>query len=156
MMDIDSVQSSFELYIYQVTDTKLCDSLENLAQQGLKLTLLVSKRIYGTTDYYRAKACYEQLHKANIVVRTAWSFDFSFYNHQKFWIIDGARVTLSTGNWSPSDYPSTNSTSYPPHHNPYWQSINRDFTFSVKNADVVKVFQDVFDHDYSSGTNWSP
>ena len=24
-----------------------------------------------------------------------------FYNHNKFWVIDGAKVGLSTGNWSP-------------------------------------------------------
>jgi len=73
---LNSTKSSFQLYIYQVTDTRLCTKLQDMVAQGIKLTLLVSKRIYGTTDYMRAKACYEQLYAANIQIRTAWSFGF--------------------------------------------------------------------------------
>ncbi|EDQ92303.1 uncharacterized protein MONBRDRAFT_1366, partial [Monosiga brevicollis MX1] len=155
MEDIDSAETSFALYIYQVTDKRLCEKLINVTQAGLNLTLLVSYRIYGTTDYELAKSCYETLYQNGVVIRSAYAFTYSFYNHQKFWIADGKRVTLATGNWSPSDYPGPPG-SYPVFGQEGWQSVNRDFTVRVANKDVVDVFDKVLTMDYLNGTYWKP
>jgi hypothetical protein len=80
----------------------------------------------------------------------------SFYNHQKFWIIDGEVVTVATGNWSPSDYPGNADEIYPPHKIPGWQSTNRDFTISFKDSKLVKVFDTVLQQDFNNGTDWAP
>eukprot|EP00730_Choanoeca_flexa_P011949 TRINITY_DN2962_c0_g1_i1.p1 TRINITY_DN2962_c0_g1~~TRINITY_DN2962_c0_g1_i1.p1 ORF type:complete len:487 (+),score=104.84 TRINITY_DN2962_c0_g1_i1:86-1546(+) len=156
MHQLDGVKSSFDLYIYQVTDTRLCQKLEDMVRSGIQLRLLVSKYIYGDTDYYRAKDCYEKLYAADITIRLAWSFGFSFYNHQKFWIIDNSTVTVATGNWSPSDYPGNADETYPPHNQPGWQSINRDFTIAIADKQVVDVFATTLNKDYTNATNWQP
>eukprot|EP01138_Halocafeteria_seosinensis_P014751 gb/GECG01015059.1/.p1 GENE.gb/GECG01015059.1/~~gb/GECG01015059.1/.p1 ORF type:complete len:138 (+),score=7.10 gb/GECG01015059.1/:1-414(+) len=118
------------------------------------VTLLVSKRIYSYSDYEIAKKCYELLSYHNFDPRATPSYyDFS---HQKYWIVDGKRLGLSTGNWSPTDYPddiSGNGT-YPPFPDKDWQPVNRDFNVEVTNPEIVKVFQDTFTNDYHRGSWW--
>eukprot|EP00050_Salpingoeca_kvevrii_P005139 m.271757 g.271757 ORF g.271757 m.271757 type:complete len:489 (-) comp11084_c0_seq67:84-1550(-) len=146
---------TLDVYIYQVTDERLCDFLIAFHRANRTLKLLVSKHIYGDEDYYEAQKCYARLYDAGITIRTAWYFNNYFYNHQKFWIIDGSMVGLSTGNWSPSDYPGGHEI-FPPYPNPNWRDTNRDFTVTMKHPDIVSVFQTVLDRDYANGTDWHP
>ncbi len=136
----------------QITDPTLCNEIVEMHKKGIKVTVLVSQCIYATTDSDLAESCYKNL--------TSAGFDYlyktpSYYSmsHQKFWIVDGKKVTWSTGNWSPSDYPT--GTVFPPFGNKDWQATNRDFTASITNADVVADFQAVFSGDLSRGTKFS-
>ena len=69
--------------------------------------------------------------------------------------MDGTSIELGTGNWSPSDYPGNNN-SFPPYTSPSWRDTNRDFTVQVMDPAIVGVFQQVFDNDFASGSNWEP
>ena len=82
--------------------------------------------------------------------------DVSFYQycHQKFWIVDGVTVGLSTGNWSPSDYPQ-GGKEFVPYGTTGWRHSNRDYTTEITSVGTVEVFQGVFDKDYAGGSDFS-
>ena len=86
-------------------------------------------------------------------VRMTQNLGFYQYCHQKFWIVDGVTVGLSTGNWSPSDYPQNYSGV--PHGQDGWKISNRDYTVAVTSPELVSTFQTVLDKDYAAGTDFS-
>lgn len=84
------------------------------------------------------------------------TLSFLHSTQQKYWIVDNRKITLSTGNWAPTDYPGP-PNSYPPFSaGASWRNVNRDFTVSYSDAQVVKVFQDVLDADYDNSTTFYP
>lgn len=156
MAQLSKATTSLAVEIYQVTDSSLCDFLANASSSnGIKLTLLVSRYIYGTTDHTLAVQCYKKLHTAGVTVRMTQDVSFYQYCHQKFWIVDGKVVGLSTGNWSPSDYPSGDMT-FPPYKTSGWRVANRDYTIELTSPAAVSVFQNVLQTDYSAGSDFSP
>lgn len=59
---------------------------------------MVSREIYDAADRKAATACYTTLYNAGVpIYQTNKTFK---YCHQKFWIIDGTTVFMSTGNTS--------------------------------------------------------
>ena len=72
--------------------------------------------------------------------------------------MDGREVAWSTGNWSPSDYPTDHDNVYPPYGEPNWWRANRDFTVYTNEVNVVATFTDLFNGDWHNpGTGfWRP
>lgn len=103
MHPLRHAKSSLWLSIYQITDNSFCDLLIDLASQ-IDLRVFVSNEIYAQHDAAEAAKCYTKLYQNNIIVKKSREHCLH-YSHQKFWIIDDESVTMSTGNWSPSDYP---------------------------------------------------
>jgi hypothetical protein len=117
MTALKSAKYSLYVYTYQITDDASvagseCGELISLHQAGLDVVVLVSNQIYDEYDSKNAAKCYAQLVKAGINVTKAPSY--YTYSHNKFAIIDDATVLLSTGNWSPSDFPPTASVCVAP------------------------------------------
>lgn len=86
---------------------------------------------------------------------TSEAYEFS---HQKYWIVNGKRLGLSTGNWSPTDFPdkATDDHVYPPYGEPNWQDVNRDFQVAVEEPELVGIFQKTFVEDSQRGRWWTP
>jgi phosphatidylserine/phosphatidylglycerophosphate/cardiolipin synthase-like enzyme len=157
MSQLTAATTSLDVEIYQVTDDTLCDFLGNASSKnGIKLQLLVSKYIYGPEDHTLATKCYTKLHAAGVAVRMTQDISFYQYCHQKFWIVDGKTVGLSTGNWSPSDYPEGGDTFIPYTKNGGWRVANRDYTVEMTSPEVVKTFSDVLSTDYQAGSDFNP
>ena len=95
---IESAQTSFQLYIYEITDMDVCYKILDRHAFGVNVSVLVSNYIVGHYEWEHAKKCYEMLNAHNCRVRESPSY-YSFA-HQKFWIIDGNTVGLSTGKCS--------------------------------------------------------
>eukprot|EP00003_Mantamonas_plastica_P011882 TRINITY_DN2187_c0_g2_i4.p1 TRINITY_DN2187_c0_g2~~TRINITY_DN2187_c0_g2_i4.p1 ORF type:complete len:283 (-),score=80.15 TRINITY_DN2187_c0_g2_i4:29-823(-) len=152
---LDAVKKSFGLVIYQVTDTNLCNKLIAMQKAGVELKLLFSRSIYSPGDWESALQCYKSLYSAGVRFRKT-AYDMYTYTHAKFWVMDGNRVGLSTGNWSPTDFPNGTTNSYPPYGSQGWRRTNRDINFMTTNADVVTQFQTVLDQDYQRGEDWHP
>jgi len=150
--DITGATTSFQIMIYQVTDPELCESIYTMHKSGIDVTLLVSQCIDSTSDLDLAEQCYKNLTNSGFteIYKTP---SYYLMSHQKFWIIDGKRVTWSTGNWSPEDYAT--GSSFPPYGHKGWQETNRDFSASIEDASVVAVFQAVLTNDKSHGTTWA-
>lgn len=150
--DVYDTTTSFQLMVYQITDPTLCNEVLEMHKKGIEVTVLVSQCIYDGPDSDLALQCYKNLTAGGFtnLYKTPSYYSMS---HQKFWIVDGRRVSWSTGNWSPSDYPTSNT--YPPFGSAAWQDVNRDFTASIEAADVVSQFQAVLTQDLAHGTKFS-
>ncbi len=110
MSALKSAKKSLHVYTYQITDDATvagteCSELIALHKAGLDVVLLVSNQIYDEYDSKDAAKCYAHLVSAGLKVTKAPSY-YS-YSHNKYAIIDATTVLLSTGNWSPSDFPPT-------------------------------------------------
>jgi len=116
--------------------------------------MLVSNTIYDAGDQAAAIVCYTQLYNNNVDVYQTELNTYT-YSHQKYWILDGESIWLSTGNWSPTDYPEGGNV-FPPYGQQGWRNSNRDYTIKITNPDIVNIFQTVLDEDYSRGVAWQP
>lgn len=147
MGPLKSAKKKLQASLYQITDDNFCQLLIDLNGKGVELQIFVSNSIFGTDDYFSAKRCYEKLFNAGVVVHKSVP-KCLFYSHQKFWIIDDHDLYLSTGNWSPTDYPA-GSNEYPPYPNSAWRKTNRNMTVRVSgNEAVLRRFQEVFSRDW--------
>lgn len=154
---VNGTKQSLEVYIYQVTDTVLCNSLLALHKSGKNVTLVVSHDIYSSYDKNSARECYTMLYNAGLVARLAPSF-FT-YSHNKFWIVDGQVLGLSTGNWSPTDFNHPGYKNDWPAYNQYpseWQDTNRDIQFWTNDSSVVDIFRTVIINDAAMGADFTP
>jgi len=155
--DLNTTQHSFELFMYQVTDFGLCQELQRLyTNTTIDLTIYVSKHIYAAGDSALAQECYGQLYKAGATIHLSpWYYT---YSHAKFWIVDRGtsrqHVGMSTGNWSPTDYPPADV--FPPYGQGNWVKANRDYTMRMWGEEVVAQFSSVFHNDLIRGTEWYP
>ena len=211
---INAAQESVEIYIYQITDPRICDAVEALHKKPeINVTLLVSTAIYSSYDQVSAY-CFQRLARVAFTSELLFSFRrpgighavlqpvarrgchcehgipirqlyvrlamrhvqynsvvhlivaprmvrVTRYCHNKFWIVDGKVLGLSTGNMSPSDLPGkfsfnrgnnpetfVNSHPIGPTGPPMsfptfaaggskWRDTNRDFHVFVEDPDVV-------------------
>ena len=170
------------------------------------MQIYVSKHIYAAGDSALAQECYGQLYKAGATIHLspwyctllppsicmgAHSLTLSphpdTYSHAKFWIVDRGtsrqHVGMSTGNWSPTDYPPADV--FPPYGQGNWVKVrcswervyglphtphrvrapvcvlccvqaNRDYTMRMWGEEVVAQFSSVFHNDLIRGTEWYP
>lgn len=58
MSDITSAKTSLDLEIYQVNSSPLCEELAQLADDGVRIRILGSSSIYGSSDCSGSNACW--------------------------------------------------------------------------------------------------
>ena len=131
MYDIGNATTSLALHMYEVSDVPICDALSAVHARQVPLTLLVSQRINSVTSCDEAKLCYDRLQREGVPIRI--TPDYYTFSHQKVWIVNGARVSWSTGNMAETDYPQ--GSTFPP--TTSW--VNRDFTATITQNDVADV-----------------
>jgi hypothetical protein len=148
-----SVRRSLNLAVYQVTDDGLCDELLSLFKRGVNVTVLVSDYIVSASDYYKAQDCYKKLYDGGMAGKVQYAYSKFEFSHEKYWIIDSTTVHLSTGNWSPSDFPT--GTSWKPYSESQ-ESVNRDLEIVLEQADLVDYFYTVYNADWAMGKEWKP
>lgn len=157
LYQLNYTKTSLAVHIYQITDDSLCSKILDLFNAGVNVTLLLSSDIYDSYDKSQARYCYEKLNAGGMHLRMTPSY--YTYSHQKYWIIDGYQLGLSTGNWSPSDFnwpmPGENGA-YPAYPDPNWQLTNRDFQIISYDPNVIAVFNNVFNNDYARGQDYTP
>ena len=154
---IAAATKSFDLYMYQITEKELTASLLAAKAKGVKVRILVSHDIYGKADAAAAQKQYAALAAGGLTIMLAKSFSFADYQHQKYWVVDGDSTGLSTGNWSPSDYPSNATAAFEPYPSNSWRSTNRDYTIKVDAcAEFAAVYLDVLEGDLKTATTWKP
>ncbi|KAJ3436987.1 cardiolipin hydrolase [Anaeramoeba flamelloides] len=155
---LGEAQDSVAIMIYQITDDVLCNTVHDIATDSdiKEFVLLVSNTIYSSYDWHEAQKCYAKLYKSGVKIQMT-ELDFYKYSHQKFWIIDDHIVSMSTGNWSPTDYPDAPAI-FPAYDTDpkEWRKTNRDYTIQLDNQPIAAVFRKVLDEDYKRGEPWVP
>ena len=161
----DRPVKGFQLEIYQITDSDLAQAIIALHQSGVQVELLVSDNIFSTPDYEKAKQQYTLINNAGIKIQKTRAHLYS-YTHIKTFIIwhdiehSEATLGLSTGNFSPSDYP--NQDYFPPYGQTGWVDSNRDFNVYLHSTSwdpgwkIIDNFNSTFWGDYAIGSQWYP
>jgi phosphatidylserine/phosphatidylglycerophosphate/cardiolipin synthase-like enzyme len=150
---LGQTEQSLNLAVYQVTDEGLCSELLNLHKRGINVTVLVSAIVIPEYNRLKANECYKNLTDGGMkgrVQRANHNFQFS---HEKYWIIDGTTLHLSTGNWSPGDYPP--GQSWEPRRKS-GHSVNRDLEIVLEQERLVAYFSRVYNADWAMGEQWEP
>jgi phosphatidylserine/phosphatidylglycerophosphate/cardiolipin synthase-like enzyme len=150
---LDNAKKSLNLAIYQVTDDELCRKLLELHKGGVNVTVLVSNIVIPPFNSRKAYECYNNLTNEGMKGHIQRSYSKFRFSHEKYWIIDGTIVHLSTGNWSPGDFPTGNS--WEPHRKS-GHSVNRDLEIVLEHPDLVDYFFQVYNADWAMGTEWQP
>lgn len=83
--------------IYQITDTTLCNQLLKLSKSGVNVSIIVSARIVSYTDWKLSQECYGTLYNGGMQGKIRKALTKFSFAHQKYWIVDGTEVHLSTG-----------------------------------------------------------
>ena len=172
MEHIANATTSLDVMIYQITGDDIADALVALAQRGVAVRLLVSSSIFGAADCKLANAVYTKIAAAVPTIHIYKTSRHYEYSHQKFWIIDGAQVGWSTGNWGNSDFPASSvgdsQVTYPVYGKQgpagqKWEKLNRDYELYIKHPGVAAAFSAVFkgdsdfDHTFPSPVyKWTP
>jgi hypothetical protein len=159
---LNETDSSFFLYIYQITDDAFCDEVarlwEHLGKDSTRFKVLLSRYIYDPTDYHNAQLCYKSLYSRYVplylTAQSTKAVPAFNYCHQKFWILDDDEVWLSSGNWGSSDFPFPQY--FPPYGRSGWMRANRDHNVRIWNADVAAIFKQVLTEDLARGSKYSP
>jgi phosphatidylserine/phosphatidylglycerophosphate/cardiolipin synthase-like enzyme len=155
LADVSSAKTSVYIMEYQVTSDDLCNMIEQLYKSGVDVNLFVSYRVYDTTDCAAAIVCYNRLYNAGL--KFTKTPEYYYVSHGKSWIVDGERMAWSTGNWSPSDYPTgTGVQTFPPYGNSGWRDTNRDWTVYINEPQVIDVFQTLYNNDIKDGYSYTP
>jgi hypothetical protein len=123
-----------------------------MRNRGVTVRLLVSAAIFDDVDWAAAQQCYGKLYAAGLHPRKTPAY--YAYSHQKFFIVDNATLSLSTGNFSPSDY--TQGASFPPYGQSGWQKTNRDYSAEFDAPQLITLFQTVMNEDWQRGSDWKP
>lgn len=157
MARIKSTKKTLTAFLYQINHQGLCDALIDLHSRGVELKLLLSHYIFGYEDWKSSQVCYRKLYDAGIKLRQTQK-DCLTFSHQKYWILDGEELGLSTGNWAPTDFPEGDNVYPPPGQNEeHWRKANRDFNVIVKGSSALnKVFSAVFALDNAQGHSYDP
>lgn len=148
---MNQTSKTFDISIYQINNDVLCENLVSLKQRGVAVRVFVSYRIVSNDDWKTSQQCYQKLTDAGLTVMQA-QHNCVQYSHQKYWIMDGETVGMSSGNWAPTDFPVQQV--FPPYSQPGWTACNRDMNVAVTDPSVVSTFQQVFDEDYNQGQKW--
>jgi len=155
--EFQKASTSFYLSVYQITESQLVDALIDMKKKNpnLDMKIFVSREIYGEDDQALALQCYNKLYENGIIVRLSHKYCM-FYSHQKYWVVDQRVVFMSTGNWSPTDYPLPPYV-FPAFGDPEWRKTNRDFTVRIENSPhTLQRFMDLFVQDYEQGSHYVP
>ena len=151
--DMESARKTFSVQMYFIANGTFCEGLLDMQKRGVKVRVLVSDFVLGF-DAHISSVCYQRLDAAGLEVHSAPSV-FTFA-HQKFWVVDGRKVTVSTGDWTLTDTPP--GTVFPTyaHAPPSWVQVNRDFMLAIEHPDAAQVFESLLASDYAGGTVWKP
>eukprot|EP00762_Andalucia_godoyi_P006615 ANDGO_04980.mRNA.1 hypothetical protein DICPUDRAFT_96740 len=155
MYGLNSTKGSITISMYQINDDDMCSKLIDMHQSGIHINMIVSDHIFDQDDYETTQQCYKKLYAAGISFKKTDPKCLRF-NHEKFWIVDGTTVFLSSGNWSPTDYPSGSMTFTTFASNPNtWRKANRDITLAVTNPQIVSIFNQIFQIDFEDGFTYT-
>ncbi|MGY5855750.1 MAG: phospholipase D-like domain-containing protein [Candidatus Thorarchaeota archaeon] len=149
-----SATESIYVEIYQFTSPGILNLIHEIHNDNpsMDIKVMISERVVSLGDY-NVYAMWN-LTQAGISVR--WTSDTFTFSHQKFVIIDNDTTIVQAGNWARPSFPLSE-----------WESGssggftqknyegNREFNIAMTDEVVTQYYRDVFDHDWSIGTDYN-
>ncbi len=127
---IAGAQTSIDMTMYQLGDTKAQDALKAAAKRGVKVQVLLDSDIQGGGSTTMNQAAYSDLSTSSVEVRWAWAGTLW---HQKSITRDGTDAAIMTCNL----------------YSPYYPLV-RDFVVMTNNRATVTGMDATFDKDWQS------
>jgi phosphatidylserine/phosphatidylglycerophosphate/cardiolipin synthase-like enzyme len=142
---VDKAKKSIRMVGYQFNNKELADHLVAAAKRGVRVQVGIDRNPSGSDMFDSDKEAQEILAKGGVEVLYyyKWDGDLSTaFNpvHSKYAIFDDETAMVSSGNYIGSNY-----TSNPTCGNREWMAVFGE------NADVVKLFREVWDYDFGAG-----
>ena len=147
----NATTDEFLLYIYVINSWDWCHNVNDLYNRGVDVKLMFSSSLVG--NYPIALECYKWLNENGLDIRLTKPKCLPFW-HQKYFVMDGSKVAVSTGNLDSYDAPDASVV--PPVTESDGVQAYRGFAAIVENHDVVKTFTDVFWADWDAGFDYYP
>ncbi len=135
---IESAKQSVWLEMYILSDRKVINALEDAANRGVDVRVMLEPHPYGTTP---PTATMDQLRAAGVKVEDS-SPSFAL-THEKGMIIDGSTAFIMTSNFSRSGLGGYSSSSSSSSYN------NRDYDIVDTNPQDVQTIAAIFQADWN-------
>ncbi|UCE11129.1 MAG: hypothetical protein JSW61_04110 [Candidatus Thorarchaeota archaeon] len=138
---LNSAQESIYVEIFGINNPYILDLIHELhtTKPALDFKFLLG---YNSIGYYipNDHVAYN-LTQLGIPVRWTNSDDFT-YAHQKFVIVDNKTTVVHSGNWAKTSFPQDG------------DKANREWSIAMTDTEVTNYYRDVFDYDWSRGTDY--
>ncbi|MHA1960512.1 MAG: phospholipase D-like domain-containing protein [Candidatus Thorarchaeota archaeon] len=139
---LNSAQESIYVEVFGINNPYILDLIHELhtTKPTLDFKFLLGHNSIG---YYSPNdhVAYN-LTQLGLPVRWTNSDDFT-YAHQKFVIIDNETTVVHSGNWAKTSFPQDG------------HKANREWSIAMADTEVTGYFRDVFDYDWSRGTDYN-
>lgn len=141
---VEKARKSIRLVGYQFGNSGLADQLVAAAKRGIRVQVAIDRRA-GNDLVNMGREMQEKLAKGGVEVFYLHDFDgllSTRYSalHSRYAIFDDEAVLISSGDWTRDSY-SLDTT-----------CGNRDWSLAISgNADVVKLFKEVWEADFAAG-----
>jgi phosphatidylserine/phosphatidylglycerophosphate/cardiolipin synthase-like enzyme len=151
---LDSAEQSIYVSIYQFNSPVFLNKIHEIraAKPGLDIKVMISEGVVSLSGYNIHTAW--NLTQLGIPVR--WTSDTFTFSHQKFIIIDNETTIVQSGNWAKNSFPRDEwvSGSSPGGFTQKNYRANREYHIAMTDTVVTQYFRDVFDYDWSIGTDY--
>ena len=146
---LQTATTSIDVYIYVIASRAIVAELIALKQSRPKLRIRALVSGYVVPGPFASyPAAYRNLTSAGIEVHV--THDCLGIHHQKYWIVDGSSVSVSTNNWAESEYPTF--TVFPPG----VHGADRGLTLRFTHPGLVAWYASVMDADWKLSEPWTP
>ncbi|NHJ12827.1 MAG: hypothetical protein EAX95_04085 [Candidatus Thorarchaeota archaeon] len=151
---LDSAEESIYVEIYQFNSIAFLEKIHEIraAKPSLDIRVMISEGVVSLGDFN----VYTAWNLTQLGIPVRWTSDTFTYSHQKFVIIDNETTIVQSGNWAKNSFPRDEwvSGSSPGGFTLKNYRGNREYHIAMTDTVVTQYFRDVFDYDWSIGTDY--
>lgn len=151
---LKSATESIYVEIYQFTSPGILGLIHEIYNDNpsMDIRVMISERVVSLGDYNT----YTMWNLTQLGIPVRWTSDTFTFSHQKFVIIDNDTTIVQAGNWARPSFPLNE-----------WEpgssggfieknyEGNREFNIAMTDEVVTQYYRDVFDYDWSIGTDYN-
>ncbi|MFW9965165.1 MAG: phospholipase D-like domain-containing protein [Candidatus Sifarchaeia archaeon] len=152
---LKNAKESIYVEMYQFTSPGFLHLIHEIYNDNPSLDIRVLMAEYSLGGFDDENT-YVMWNLTQLGIPVRWTSDTFTFSHQKFVIIDNITTIVQAGNWAKPSFPLND-----------WQSGsslgltlknyegNREFNIAMTDTVVTQYYRDVFDHDWSIGTDYN-
>ncbi len=149
-----SAKESIYIEIYQFNSPAILSLINDIknSNPSIDIKLMLSEHVVDGSS----ENIYTAWNLTQLGIPVRWTSDIFDFSHQKFIIIDNITTIVQAGNWAKLSVP-LNDWIYQKYQNMYWKNYkaNREFNIAMTDTEVTGYYRDVFDNDWSIGTEYN-
>ena len=152
---LKNAQESIYVEIYQFTSPGFLQLIHEIHHDNpsIDIRVMIAETSLGG---YQDENTYVMWNLTQLGIPVRWTSNTFTFSHQKFVIIDNITTIIQAGNWARPSFP-LNEWEYDPYTGFTLKNYegNREFNIAMTDAVVTQYYRDVFDYDWSIGTDYN-